>query len=203
MEYQIRIISDKNDVIVKGVMGWQPWTSLEKPSEWDINEDYFPQIKCSREKKIVSLYIDQESFSYVASEGEDIHFITHKNQEKKIIRICNKNEYRPVALYSDEDVSISFDPHKGVIFISKEETKMVDVGSSLADKLRRSFEFVSKEKDGTLRFKIGYNKEMQIRGTEIKESEKIEGGPNTDASYCELDDGIIYNNEGVFVKKYI
>jgi|GEM_PF-5309688 hypothetical protein len=211
MKYRIRIIppDDKEEIIIDGLNGWQPRVFFENISDDQI-EDMIcgNRIQLLREKKMLSLCVDPESFSYVVSNGEDMCFVTHIGQEKKIKQICNKRENQPVALYSDEDVSISFLPPKKIMFTFEEETKIIDDNSHELWKealmnLYNSgqFNLISKRKNGTLQFDIG-RKEVQLKGTEVEILEKPESS-NNDNSICELSDGIVQNYEGVFVKRYI
>lgn len=212
MKYRTRIIqaNDKEEIIINGLTGWQPWVSFGNVPNDEI-EDMVSRNRgqFQREKKMISLYAGPESFSYVVSEGEDMCFVTHIGPEKRVKKICNKSEGQPVALYSDEDISISFLPPKKIMFTFEKETKIIDENShefwkeALRDLYNYGqFRLTSTGKDGTLRFDIG-RKEMHLKGTKIEILEKkyLEI-PDHDNSICELSDGIIQNYEGVFVKRY-
>jgi len=188
MMYKTRIIGNEIDFEIENITGWQ--------------------IKRSDTEKLFSLFIDNESFSYVTIKGGDVLFVTNKNGKEITKKICNEGEYRPVALYSDESVSISFDPLKSTMFISKEETTMIPVGSLLDDTYRfGKFSLISKSEDETIYFdmdsrqgggEIQITSDMKIQKLERKQD--INSSNKSNKRICELDDGKIVNYNGVFVK---
>ncbi|WNY23646.1 hypothetical protein MmiHf6_09550 [Methanimicrococcus hongohii] len=187
MRYKTRIIGDGIDFEIDDVMGWQ--------------------IKGSDEEKLLSLFIDNESFSYVTVRGTEVLFVTNTGGEETIKKICNEGEYCPVALYADDAVSISFDPYRNIMFFSKEETEMIPVGNLLDNTYKYGkFNLVSKSEDGTMYFDIGYGEEIQITpDMEVQKSERKqlkELSGNLDRTTCKLDDGKVVNYNGVFVKYF-
>jgi hypothetical protein len=188
MMYKTRIIGNEIDFEIENITGWQ--------------------IKGSDTEKLFSLFIDNESFSYVTIKGGDVLFVTNKNGKETTKKICNEGEYRPVALYSDESVSISFDPLKSAMFISKEETTMIPVESLLDDTYRfGKFCLISKNEDETMYFDMGSRQgggEIQITSDmkiqKLERKQDINSSNKSNKKICELDDGKIVNYNGVFVK---
>jgi hypothetical protein len=190
MMYKTRIIGNEIDFEIENITGWQ--------------------IKGSDTEKLFSLFIDHDSFSYVTVKGEDVLFVTNKNGKETTKKICNEGEYRPMALYSDKSVSISFDPLKSIMFISKEETTMIPVGNLLDNTYKfGKFDLISKNEDETMYFDIGSGQdggEIEITSdTKIQKLERKQDITSSDKSNkknceLELDGGKIVNYNGVFVK---
>jgi len=196
MRYRIRILGENDNLEIDDVMGWQ--TQPEKKRGVPLIDG---EMQLG-EQKVAALFIDNASFSYVSVREEEVFFVTNTGGEEKTKKICNKGEYRPVALYSDADVSISFDPYRNVLFFSKEETTKIPVGDFLDNVYYGGkFDCVLKEEDGTMYFDIGWGKEIQITpDMKIQESDRKRTTDLLADATCELSDGRVVKFGGIFVK---